>query len=117
MRSWKDQVAVVTGAAQGIGAGIASHLAELGAGIAIVDVDTRFGKATESRLRSEGHQCTFWECDLSVPDAVTSVVARIWQDRGRVDVVVNNAVNHGPRLPMLQYSVQQWEAVIRTNLT
>ena len=117
MRAWNDQVAIVTGSAQGIGAGIASHLGALGAKVAILDVDARLGKAAEQRLREGGCDCRFWECDLSLADSVTSVVAGVWADLGRVDVVVNNAVDHGPRLPMLQYSVAQWEAVIRTNLT
>lgn len=110
------QVVIVTGAVQGIGAGIAEHFATRGATTAIVDVDRERGRAIHRRLESRG-KVKFWECDLRRPPAITEMVERLWDLEGRVDVVVNNAADHGPRLGMLEYSLDQWQSVIATNLT
>jgi len=116
-KSLAGKVAIVTGAARGIGAGVAEHLASLGAAAALVDIDSKFGMQTERRLRTIGLDVTFWECDLRQTAQVTGLVDRIWSGAGRVDVVVNNAAEHGPRRPILDYSIKDWENVLATNLT
>jgi NAD(P)-dependent dehydrogenase (short-subunit alcohol dehydrogenase family) len=114
---FSGQVVVVTGAVQGIGEGIALHLALSGAAVAIVDVDSEKGLETERRLSRQGLAVKFWQCDLNEPEAITASVDAIWRKEGRIDVLVNNAAAHGPRLPLLEYSVRDWESVLRTNLT
>src|SRR5213078_3213853 len=77
-KSLAGKVAIVTGAARGIGAGVAEHLASLGAAAALVDIDSKFGMQTERRLRTKGLDVTFWECDLRQTAQVTGLVNRIW---------------------------------------
>src|SRR5438046_3744039 len=72
---------------------------------------------TETRLRKKDLDVTFWECDLRQTSQVTSLVDRIWSGAGRVDVVVNNAAEHSPRRPILDYSIKDWDNVLATNLT
>lgn len=111
------KVVLVTGAAQGIGAGIAEHFASCGATAAIVDIDASRGGQLEGRLRKRGLQVRFWECDLRQPPAIADLVERVWSTEGRVDVLVNNAADHGPRHPMLDYSLDDWQNVLSANLT
>jgi len=111
------QVAVVTGGVQGIGAGIAGHLASCGASVAIVDLNAVAGGEAERRFKSSGLPVRFWACDLSEPGQISSVVDKLWKAEGRIDVLVNNAVDHGPRAGMLDYALSDWERVIQVNLT
>ncbi len=114
---FSGHVVVVTGGVQGIGEGIALHLASSGATIAIIDVDSSKGLETERRRSRQGLAVKFWQCDLNDPEAISAAVAAIWRKEGRIDVLVNNAAAHGPRLSLLEYSVGDWESVLRTNLT
>jgi len=111
------QVVLVTGAVQGIGAGIAEHFASCGATTAIVDIDSSRGRQLEGRLRKRGLKVMFWECDLRQPTAIAELVEGVWSKEGRVDVLVNNAADHGPRHSMLDYSLEDWQNVLSANLT
>jgi NAD(P)-dependent dehydrogenase (short-subunit alcohol dehydrogenase family) len=114
---FSGRVVVVTGGVQGIGEGIAVQMASSGAAVAIIDMDAAKGQETERRLSRQGFAVKFWPCDLNDPEAISATVDAIWRKEGRVDVLVNNAAAHGPRLPLLEYSVRDWESVLRTNLT
>ena len=76
-----EQVAIVTGAARGIGKGIATELAREGAR----------GLQTEKELRAEGATVSFRRCDVSDEQAVGGLVDAVVADWGRLDLLVNNA--------------------------
>jgi NAD(P)-dependent dehydrogenase (short-subunit alcohol dehydrogenase family) len=114
---FSGQVVVVTGGVQGIGEGIALYLASAGAAVAIIDVDSAKGLEAERRLSRQGLAVRFWHCDLNEPESISASVDAIWRKEGRIDVLVNNAAAHGPRVSLLEYSVRDWESVLRTNLT
>jgi NAD(P)-dependent dehydrogenase (short-subunit alcohol dehydrogenase family) len=86
-----EQVAIVTGAARGIGKGIATELAREGARVALADVDEPLGRQTEKELRAEGATVSFRRCDVSDEQAVSGLVDAVVADWGRLDLLVNNA--------------------------
>lgn len=85
------RVAIVTGAGQGVGAGIAAALA--GEGAAVVLAGRTFSKveATAEDLSARGLQALPVECDVTDPDQVDACVARAVDELGTVDILVNNA--------------------------
>jgi NAD(P)-dependent dehydrogenase (short-subunit alcohol dehydrogenase family) len=115
--SFAGQVVLVTGAVQGIGAGIAEHFASCGAITAIVDIDSDRGRQAERRFKKRGLHITFRECDLREPSAVSALVEKVWSEEGHIDILVNNAADHGPRRSLLEYSLEDWQSVLATNLT
>jgi NAD(P)-dependent dehydrogenase (short-subunit alcohol dehydrogenase family) len=93
------RTAVVTGGMQGIGAAIAKRLEASGAKVAIWDLD---------------HPD---KVDVSNPASVEQAVARTLRQLGRIDVLVNNAGIAGMNKPTVDYPVEEWERVLRVNLT
>src|SRR5438093_6408089 len=84
----EGRVAMVTGAARGIGAAIAGRLAGLGARVAVCDLDEAAAKATADSL---GNGSIGVQVDVSDSAAVAAAVQRIGSELGPVDLLVNNA--------------------------
>jgi 3-oxoacyl-[acyl-carrier protein] reductase len=109
------QVAVVTGASQGIGRAIAETLAANGATVALVARSA--GKLAEvaTGIRAAGGAADEFPCDVSQAEAVTAVVEAIHAKLGRLDILVNNAgVTRDTLLPRM--SDEEWDEVLTTNL-
>ena len=85
------KVAVVTGAALGIGRATASLLAREGARVAVTDVLTDEGKRCAEEIAASGAEARFWELDTSDEQSVSAALASIVDAYGRLDVLVNNA--------------------------
>lgn len=113
----KDQTAVVTGAARGIGAGAAGRLARAGARVLIADLDPEAAEKTAAGLREQG--LDVWSSGLDVVDDadVRRVVAETLSKTGRIDVLVNNAGIAGKAAPVWEQSDEDWTSVIAVNLT
>ncbi|MGI9616629.1 MAG: SDR family NAD(P)-dependent oxidoreductase [Acidimicrobiales bacterium] len=89
--SLDDKVAVVTGAAQGIGFATAHALAEAGATVVIADIDAEAGEAAATRLVELGYKADSETLDVTDSDAVNRVLERILSNHQVVDILVNNA--------------------------
>jgi NAD(P)-dependent dehydrogenase (short-subunit alcohol dehydrogenase family) len=89
MRGLRDRVAIVTGAANGIGAATTRRLHQEGAKVALLDVDQTGGKALADRLGAE--RALFVACDVTVEEQVAAAVGATVDHFGGVDVLVNNA--------------------------
>ncbi len=108
----KDRVAIVTGAAQGIGRAIAEKLHGEGATVAVADVDREGAeKAAESLERGDAI-----EVDVSSEDSVRALVDRVLEEHGKIDVLVNNAAIV-PFVPWDDVDIEHWRRIIDTNLT
>src|SRR5581483_9648219 len=88
----EGKVAIVTGAARGIGRAIAARYAREGARVVVDDVNDDDGAATAAALTAEGGQVRYVHADVSRPDEVSALVRAAEQTFGPIDVVVNNAL-------------------------
>jgi 3-oxoacyl-[acyl-carrier protein] reductase len=109
------RVAIVSGAARGIGAAIAVELATAGAAVAVLDLDEADTEPTVTSIRAQGGQALGLGADVSDTVAVTGAVARTITEFGELHIVVNNAgVTRDNLLENL--SDDDWDTVVRINL-
>ena len=109
------RVAVVTGAAGGIGAATARAMAAEGARVVVADVQS--GEATVEALRSTGAEAMFISCDVSDADQVAAMVAATAEHFGALDVLVNNAGIGGGTGLLHELEVAVWNRALAVNLT
>ena len=116
------RVAVVTGAARGIGAATALRLAREGARVAILDLNESAAVATAAEIsrdehaRQAGGAATGHGADMTSAEQVDGMVDRVVSEHGRVDVFVNNAGATRDDL-LFRLSPADWDFVLQTNLT
>ena len=114
--SLDGKVALVTGAARGLGQGIAVGLAEAGADVAALDIVSL--DETGEIIQNEGRSLHAMNVDLLESDAqlAADVVEECVSSLGRLDILVNNA-GIIRRAPALEFGEEDWEAVIKINLS
>src|SRR5215472_12140551 len=83
------KVALVTGAAQGIGRAIATRLAEEGAKVAIADIQEEVAAQTAADLKTSGLQAIALKLDVTSLDSAIAAVARVEAELGAIDILVN----------------------------
>jgi len=110
------RVALVTGAAQGLGRAIAETFARFGADLALCDRDAEHLAEAESAVTSQGRRVSAGALDVRDAEAVASFLARVRADFGRVDVLVNNA-GGGFAAPFLDVSPRGQQALVDENFT
>ena len=91
MQRLTDQVAIVTGGAQGVGRGIASVLAAEGARVVIADVDGALAESTATAFRTDGRETFAVTADVTDRASVEAMAARVVAEHGRIDILAANA--------------------------
>jgi NAD(P)-dependent dehydrogenase (short-subunit alcohol dehydrogenase family) len=111
----KSRVAIVTGAAQGLGRAMAQALAEAGASIAIPDINGDGAKQAATELAELGGDTLAIACDVTDREQVSAMVDEVHEKLGGPDILVNNAgiVRWAPAEEM---SWEDWNDVVRVNL-
>lgn len=116
MGRFAGRVAVVTGAAQGIGAATARRLSAEGARVAVVDLDVERARRTADEIAGAGGEASGIGCDVTDGAAVSAMIDGVVEAYGRLDVLVNNAGITRDNL-LFKMPAAEWDAVLTTNLT
>ncbi len=109
------QIALVTGAARGIGQAIALKLAADGADLALCDLQAEWLDETAAKAKELGRRVECYSVDVSNGDAVNETVKAVEKDFGQIDVLVNNAGITKDGL-LMRMSEDDWDAVLNVNL-
>ena len=110
------RIVVVTGGAAGIGLGISRAFAANGDHVVLVDVDEAALRQTQRAFAAEGFSTSTSCTDVSAPDQIDSLFARLEQDHGRLDVLVNNA-GILVQKPVEATTLAEWNKILAVNLT
>jgi len=111
----QGQVAVITGASQGIGAACAERLSRDGAAVALWDMDDARGQALADRLVAGGARAIYVHCNVAKKAEVDAAVATTLAAFGRIDSLVNNA-GIFKAADFLEITEADWDAVLDVNL-
>ncbi|TXF79370.1 glucose 1-dehydrogenase [Chryseobacterium sp.] len=117
--SLKNQIAVITGASSGIGAGIAKSMAEAGATVVVnYPFDGALDQANSvlQEITQKGGKGIVYQCDVSKEDEVIKMFHEVVEQLGTVDILVNNA-GIQKDAKFTEMTLDQWNAVIGVNLT
>jgi 3-oxoacyl-[acyl-carrier protein] reductase len=110
-------IAVVTGAAQGLGLAIANELARNGATVIIADLQLEKAQTTADQLRGYGLEVQAAYLDITESAGVANFFEQVAGEYGRLDILVNNAGVGQNVTPIVELSDQEWERVLNVTLT
>ncbi len=111
----EDKVAIVTGAAKGIGCGIASVFSKEGAKVVVADWDQEAGEKTANEIGQSGGDAIFVKTDVSNEEQVKNLVQKTLDKYGRIDLLVNNA-GIGVYKSVLDATSEDWDKCLAVNL-
>ena len=116
----EGRTAIVTGGANGIGAGCVRRLIAEGANVVIADIDSAGGRCLAAELSDGPGSAIYVESDIRQRPAVEALFAASLEAFGAVDILVNNAAfvhKAGVVASFLEYSAEAWETTLAVNLS
>src|SRR5215469_17799287 len=114
--SLSGSVAVVSGGSRGIGYGIATALAKLGANVVITAKNADRLAAAARELSAHGPACEGMACDVTSLSAVDALAAHVRQKYGHIEILVNNAGIGGPASLLHDLAPEKWDDIFDTNV-
>lgn len=111
----QDRVAIVTGAARGMGYAIARRFLQSGASVVLWDLNADALAAAKSKLEAEGEVHTD-AVNVADFDAVQSATNKVQERHGRIDILINSAGIAGVNTPLADYPLDIWNQVMQVNL-
>jgi NAD(P)-dependent dehydrogenase (short-subunit alcohol dehydrogenase family) len=113
----KNKVAIITGAASGIGESTALLFAKEGAKLILTDIDSEQGESLVKSINNDGGEAIFFKADVSRPEASEETVNLAIEKFGKLDIAVNNAGIGGATVPVGEYEPEEWNKVLSINLS
>jgi glucose 1-dehydrogenase len=112
----KDKVAIVTGAAMGMGEATARLFAEVGAKVVVSDIDEAAGRKVAAEIEAAGGKAFFQRTNVAIAQEVEALVKATVEHYGRLDVAVNNAAVTPDTKPLAEMDEAQFDRVIAVDL-
>jgi 2-hydroxycyclohexanecarboxyl-CoA dehydrogenase len=112
--SFHDKVAIVTGAASGIGRATAEALAAEGATVVVADINREQGEAVAAEIRGKDQHAEFVPVDLTDATSIAAFAATVHERHGAADVLVNGA-GWGKTMPFWETTPELWDKLIQLN--
>lgn len=112
----EGEVAVVTGAALGIGRACALKLAEHGAAVAVTDVLDKEGNLLVDEIKSMGGKAEFWHLNVADEANVEQVMKEVAATFGKISILVNNAAISGVNKPTHEITSEEWDQLMNINV-
>jgi 2-hydroxycyclohexanecarboxyl-CoA dehydrogenase len=112
----RRKVAIVTGAASGIGLAVAQRLARDGAAVALLDLDAEAVEAAAAKVRADGGTALAVRVDVAVRASIDAAYAQVREELGPIAILVNSAGIDGFKR-FLNITAEQWERILAVNLT
>lgn len=116
MDDLRNQIAVVTGGAQGIGLGICESLGAAGCKVTIADIREGHRRESAEKLAARGYCCEAIELDVTQEESVRKMVNQVETKHGRIDILVNCAGTPPNVVPLIHLSTAEWNRVLSVNL-
>lgn len=114
---FENKVALITGAASGIGKAAAESFAHEGAKVVLSDRNVELGEATTAAIKAKGYTAIFVAADVSNYEDVKRLIDRTVEEFGRIDIAINNAGIGGALAPTSHVEQADWDKVIAVNQT
>src|SRR5262245_31221530 len=111
-----DKIAIVTGAAHGIGRAIAEQFAQHGAAVLVADIDETAGEETAAIIRARGQAASFIKTDVANEDQVVHAIKLASAKNGRIDVLCNNAAYIAEWRNVQDASDEEWDRCYRVSM-
>ena len=116
-REFDGKTALVTGAAVGIGRATALLLAERGADVVIVDIDEKGLEAVKKQIETYGARVSSYVCDVSDEQRVNDIAAKVLEEYGRLDILINNAgIFRDDNVPFVEQNSSIWRRKVDVNI-
>lgn len=113
---FKGKVAIVTGGSKGLGKVIAKQLAQEGASTVINGRDMAALEKATQEIRQEGGRITAIQADVSDSRDVETMIDKVIQDHGRIDILINNAAVFAESVRIMDLEEEEWDRIMTTNL-
>lgn len=110
------ELAIVTGAAGGLGKAIAKTLAREGASVAIADINLQEATRVESEIQKDGGSALAISVDVTQSHQVAGMVKQVLDRWGTIDILVNNAGGFNKFSPLFEIAEEEWDRVVAFNL-
>lgn len=117
MKLLENRVAIITGAARGIGESAAYKFAEEGAIVIVVDIEEKLGKEVVQGIEKSGGKAAFFKVDVSNAEEVSALVDSVIKEYGKIDVLYNNAsIFHQKDADVVNLDIDIWDKTMAVNV-
>jgi len=116
MARLKDKVAIITGAAAGMGQAMAILFAREGAKVAVTDLNEEQGRQVVDGIAADGGEAHFWKLDVSSEENIRQVYREVAEKWGTIDILINNAGVTGVDKPTHELSEEEWDFVFNVDV-